>query len=939
MCTLCCSRVDESNCRPANETSQCREHEENCKAYNDSICSLQYSDPEQALFCEVQDPVIWPAVLDIPAEYQRPGRWRPDVVMFTTADNPDVQRALTRRLLPELDPDASLDSEQIGEVVSMNGVVFGSSEAPDLVNYIEPAFVNDGLAMIARNCSNNTTQLMLQRVNFGLRFALSQFRLIDPTSANVTAEMVSCVDIHFQSNSSDEIDQYIYCNYREARCNTTATVFGVEYDYPEFGSPDQYTQAVDFRGTNRMTLEADFWIKDWNFDGDSDGDANQQRASQPINMIANAWLQYATGHENDRSLILGIHELPKPTTRLNLELSSIVAVLLFTWVLQLLLPLMLVQLVYEKEANLRIMMRMHGLSNGAYWLVNYCYYLIIYVLYIAVFVSVGSAAGFAIFTRNSYGVQFAFLLLFGNVQIAFSFVLSNFFRSSRGCVVFSFLWIFGTGFIGSFLLTTLFNRDKEYNYLIELVPAFAAYRGLYELGEYGFRASYSNSQGITWSKFDEDKNHMGYILIVLLLEWPFLLALAWYLEQVLTTATGISKHPLFFLDYFRNRKVSRVLSHGQGSAAVPLKDHEPNELRSSRSIVNMELDKETNDEATERRRVECFTEAEAAEHSIIVNQLRKVYPAYTNTPAKVAVKGLTMAIQKGEVFGLLGPNGAGKTTAINMLIGFVSPSSGTALVEGCDIRRDMQTLYGLMGVCPQHDLLWETLTGYEHLLFYGRLKGLRNQTLHESAETALKAVNLFHGHVGNKLVKGYSGGMKRRLSVAISLIGNPRVVYLDEPSTGLDPASRRNLWEVVKSAKQDKAIILTTHNMEEAEELCDRLGIFVDGKLQVIGNPKSLTARYGGYLVFTLITIPERVTQAANSVRASFPNSTQIYSLAGTLKFELPSQEVTLSSVFHLMENLSQTIKILDWGVASVTLEEVFIKIAKEAGAKSIELS
>lgn len=156
--------------------------------------------------------------------------------------------------------------------------------------------------------------------------------------------------------------------------------------------------------------------------------------------------------------------------------------------------------------------------------------------------------------------------------------------------------------------------------------------------------------------------------------------------------------------------------------------------------MDIEVEEETIDEATERRRVESFTAEEAIEHSIVINKLRKVFPAYESTPEKVcllltpvirfllqvAVRGLTMAVRKGEVFGLLGPNGAGKTTTINMLIGkrgcfcnssvasllgFMKSTSGTASVEGYDIATEMETLYGLMGVCPQHDLLWGTLTG------------------------------------------------------------------------------------------------------------------------------------------------------------------------------------------------------------------------------------
>ncbi|PWA55731.1 ABC transporter A family member 7 [Artemisia annua] len=187
----------------------------------------------------------------------------------------------------------------------------------------------------------------------------------------------------------------------------------------------------------------------------------------------------------------------------------------------------------------------------------------------------------------------------------------------------------------------------------------------------------------------------------------------------------------------------------------------------------------------------------------------KVYPGRDGNPEKFAVRGLSLALSKGECFGMLGPNGAGKSSFIHMMIGLIKPSSGTAYVRGLDIRDDMDEIYANMGVCPQHDLLWETLTGREHLLFYGRLKNLRGFALIQAVEESLRSVNLLNGGVGDKQVGKYSGGMKRRLSVAISLIGDPTVVYMDEPSTGLDPTSRNNLWNVIKQAKENRAIFLT----------------------------------------------------------------------------------------------------------------------------------
>lgn len=183
-----------------------------------------------------------------------------------------------------------------------------------------------------------------------------------------------------------------------------------------------------------------------------------------------------------------------------------------------------------------------------------------------------------------------------------------------------------------------------------------------------------------------------------------------------------------------------------------------------------------------------------------------------------------------------------------------------------------------------------------------------------------------------------SVGMKRRLSVAISLIGSPKVVYLDEPSTGLDPASRRNLWEVVKTAKADKAVILTTHSMEEAEVLCDRLGIFVNGRLVCIGNPRQLTARYGGYYVLTL-TVPSGDPAAENAAQAFVhgmcPGAKETYRLGGTLKYELPTNEVQLSRIFDQVAAAQQRgMPITDWGIHNASLEEVFIRLANAADAQ-----
>uniref|UniRef100_A0ACD5ZUL1 Uncharacterized protein n=1 Tax=Avena sativa TaxID=4498 RepID=A0ACD5ZUL1_AVESA len=450
---------------------------------------------------------------------------------------------------------------------------------------------------------------------------------------------------------------------------------------------------------------------------------------------------------------------------------------------------------------------------------------------------------------------------------------------------------------------------------MEIVPGFSLYRGLYEFGQYASSGTATETSGMKWTNMSDPVNGMRTVLIIMVAEWAILLPLAFCLDQVSSLSGGLRKRLLTFLKCFKKRAVSsRRHSFGRiGSKVI--------------------LEMENLDATQEREVVEQLLLQPNANHAIICDNIKKVYHGKDGNPDKLAVRGLSLALPKGQCFGMLGPNGAGKTSFISMMIGLIPPTSGTAYVHGMDIRTDMNDIYTTMGVCPQHDLLWETLTGREHLLFYGRLKNLKGAALLKATDDSLKSVNLFLGGVGNKQVGKYSGGMKRRLSVAISLIGDPKVVFMDEPSTGLDPASRNNLWSVVKEAKKNRAIILTTHSMEEAEVLCDRLGIFVGGGFQCIGNPKELKGRYGGTYVFTMTTSSEHEQEVEQLVRRLSPSANRIYHISGTQKFELPKQEVKIADVFHEVENAKSRFSIHAWGLADTTLEDVFIKVANGAQA------
>jgi ABC-type multidrug transport system ATPase subunit len=179
-----------------------------------------------------------------------------------------------------------------------------------------------------------------------------------------------------------------------------------------------------------------------------------------------------------------------------------------------------------------------------------------------------------------------------------------------------------------------------------------------------------------------------------------------------------------------------------------------------------------------------------------------------------------------------------------MLTGLYKPESGNAWVAGYDLKNNLELVQLQIGVCPQFDILWQDLTVEEHLLFYARMKGATPNVEKAVAAKAMKEVYLTK--FANFRVKQLSGGMKRRLSVAISLVGDPKIVYLDEPTTGLDPENRRQLWDILAEAKGKRAIILTTHSMEEADVLCSRIAVMTKGVLRCIGQQVRLKTLYGG---------------------------------------------------------------------------------------------
>ncbi|NWJ10124.1 ABCA1 protein, partial [Crypturellus undulatus] len=241
-----------------------------------------------------------------------------------------------------------------------------------------------------------------------------------------------------------------------------------------------------------------------------------------------------------------------------------------------------------------------------------------------------------------------------------------------------------------------------------------------------------------------------------------------------------------------------------------------------------------------------------------------------------AVDGLSLDFYEGQITSFLGHNGAGKTTTMSILTGLLPPTSGTAYIQGWDIRSDMDSIRRTMGTCPQHNVLFDILTVEEHIWFYGRLKGLSEQQVRAETEQLLRDTGLPHkrreqtrslsgawGAAGRggpaarlPAVTGMAipaGGMQRKLSVAIAFVGGSRVVLLDEPTAGVDPYSRRSIWELLLKYRRGRTIVLSTHYMDEADLLGDRVAIVARGRLCCCGSPLFLKTRLGTGYYLTLV--------------------------------------------------------------------------------------
>ncbi|XP_026557496.1 ATP-binding cassette sub-family A member 5 isoform X1 [Pseudonaja textilis] len=352
---------------------------------------------------------------------------------------------------------------------------------------------------------------------------------------------------------------------------------------------------------------------------------------------------------------------------------------------------------------------------------------------------------------------------------------------------------------------------------------------------------------------------------------------------------------------------------------------------------------EDEDVTAERLRVKELITCQSCEEkpAVLVHCLQKEYDEKGDfllgrKIKKVATNCVSLCVKKGEILGVLGPNGAGKSTLINILVGEVEPNSGQVLMgdfNSGDNNEDDSMRF--VGYCPQTNPLWPEITLQEHFEIYGAIKGMNESDLKEVIKCISSALD-FKEQLQKK-VKKLGAGIKRKLCFALSMLGSPHITLLDEPSTGMDPKAKQHMWKAIRAAFKSKkrAAILTTHYMEEAEAVCDRVAILVSGKLRCIGTVQHLKTKFGkGYfLEMKLKEVPDlqMKEQLQRAVLRIFPNGRPQESFRSILSYKIPKEDVhSLALSFSKLEEAKHAFNIEEYSFSQATLEQVFVELAKE---------
>uniref|UniRef100_A0A8D2GDL4 ATP binding cassette subfamily A member 3 n=1 Tax=Theropithecus gelada TaxID=9565 RepID=A0A8D2GDL4_THEGE len=398
----------------------------------------------------------------------------------------------------------------------------------------------------------------------------------------------------------------------------------------------------------------------------------------------------------------------------------------------------------------------------------------------------------------------------------------------------------------------------------------------------------------------DDDFCFGQVLGMLLLDSVLYGLVTWYMEAVFPGQFGVPQPWYFFI----------LPSYWCGKP---------------RAVAGKE--EEDSDPEKELRNEYFEAEPEDLVAGIKIKHLSKVFRV--GNKDRAAVRDLNLNLYEGQITVLLGHNGAGKTTTLSMLTGLFPPTSGRAYISGYEISQDMVQIRKSLGLCPQHDILFDNLTVAEHLYFYAQLKGLSRQKCPEEVKQMLHIIGL--EDKWNSRSRFLSGGMRRKLSIGIALIAGSKVLILDEPTSGMDAISRRAIWDLLQRQKSDRTIVLTTHFMDEADLLGDRIAIMAKGELQCCGSSLFLKQKYGAGYHMTLVKEPHCNPEGISQlVHHHVPNATLESSAGAELSFILPRESThRFEGLFAKLEKKQKELGIASFGASITTMEEVFLRVGK----------
>ncbi|XP_068599288.1 phospholipid-transporting ATPase ABCA1 [Brachionichthys hirsutus] len=591
--------------------------------------------------------------------------------------------------------------------------------------------------------------------------------------------------------------------------------------------------------------------------------------------------------------------------------------------------------VYEKEARLKETMRIMGLGTGTLWLSWFISSVVPFLISAGLLIALLKWGD--ILPYSSPSVVFFFLTAFATATITQCFLISTFFSKANLAAACGGLIYFGL-YLPYVLCVAWRDRlNTKHRVLASFLSPVA----------FGFGCEYFSQYeeqgvGIQWhnlhSSAVEGDSYSFTIAIVMLYVDAFIYAIAaWYIEAVFPGEYGIPRpwYFIFQVNYWGGFPLEAGIPIPP-APAEQAEDHiepEPTDLTLGVSISN----------------------------------LVKIY----KRGAKLAVNHLNLKFYEGQITSFLGHNGAGKTTTISVLTGLFPPTSGTVYIKELDIRHDMEIIRRTLGVCPQHNVLFDMLTVEEHVWFYGCLKGLSASEVKAELDTLLDDVGLLHKR--HEQTKNLSGGMQRKLSVAIAFVGGSKVVVLDEPTAGVDPYSRRGIWDLLLKYRKDRTIILSTHYMDEAELLGDRIAIISQGRLCCCGSPLFLKSHLGSGYYLTVVK-REGLDTSSYSIRTSTNNlpplkdsessmsedtglgsdesNSYLAALLSLAQQHIPGATLVEESGREAVVNLPQTaakdssmsiflseldqkmaeLGISSYGLSDSTLEEIFLRVAEETG-------